>query len=467
MNREVFALIDCNNFFVSCERLFRPDLEGKPVVVLSSNDGCAVARSNEAKALGIPMAAPAFKYRALFERHKVVQFSANFDLYGDISRRITELLTSITPRIEVYSVDESFLDLSELGIDDYENWGRTVRQQILNWIGIPVSIGIAPTKTLAKLAAARAKKIPKLEGVLSLYATGSIPGVYSESPGSASATGASAVSPVERPREAEYTPGIEEKYLRLTPLEDVWGIGRRLAPRLQALGLHSAFDLSRLSPGLARQLVGSKHGAQLVSELNGTSCYPLVKEGTMQKSIARTRTFGEDTNDPGVLEAAIANFTAKAAFRLRQEGLLARRASLFITTNKHKPGYKAWSIDTKLPMPTADTGFLTDTLVTCLHQVMTSGALYHRAGVLLYDFIPAQALQTDFFGIVSPLVHDRSTRRMQALDGLNLRYGKDTLHFAVQDLGTAWQPKHQMRSPRYTTRWDELQTVQILNGGVI
>ncbi len=426
MKQPIFALIDCNNFFVSCERLFRPDLEGKPVVVLSSNDGCVVARSNEAKALGIPMAAPAFKYRQLFRDYNVIQFSANFELYGDISRRITQLLTTITPRIEIYSVDESFLDLSELLIDDYEAWGRAVREQILKWVGIPVSIGIARTKTLAKLSSDFAKKHPETNGALSLQDKSL------------------------------------EPYLQRTSLEAVWGIGWRLSPRLRAGGLANALDVSQLRPQLARQLFGSVHGEQLVRELNGESCYALEREGRKQASIARTRTFGEDTADFGALEAAIASFATKAAHRLRKDGLLARRASLFIMTNKHKPGLKAWSREVKFDMPTADTGLLISHLVTALETVIQPHTLYHRAGVMLYDLVPAEALQTDLFGGVHLDLHDQSIKRMRAIDALNIRYGKETVRYAAEDMDHAWQPRYNLRSPRYATRWDELATARII-----
>lgn len=200
--KTVFALIDCNNFFVSCERIFRPDLEGRPVVVMSSNDGVVVARSNEAKALGIPMGAPVFKYRQLFRDKKVIQFSANFELYGDISRRITAILKTITHRFEIYSVDESFLDLSNLSIKDYEAWGRIVREKILRWVGIPVSIGIAPTKTLAKLASDYAKKHPETEGVISMRGN---------------------------PKFLDILAGV--------PIGDVWGVGWRLTPKLRGEGI--------------------------------------------------------------------------------------------------------------------------------------------------------------------------------------------------------------------------------------
>lgn len=427
MNRPIFALIDCNNFFVSCERVFRPDLEGKPVVVLSSNDGCAVARSNEAKALGIPMAAPAFKYREIFEKHNVIKFSANFELYGNMSRRITELLTTITPRIEVYSVDESFLDLSELPIKDYTTWGHMVREAVLKWTGLPVSIGIAPSKTLAKLASDRGKKDPELGGVLSFM-------------------GASG-------REA----GL---ILSAVPVEDVWGIGRRLGPRMRAEGVGNAFQLSRMNPKRMGQLRGVR-GRQLIAELNGLSCFPLELEHQKPKSILRSRTFGEDTREASVVEAALASFAATAAFRLRRSSQLTRRAGIFIDTNKHKPGFRRWSREIVYQVPTADSGRLITDVVGLFGDVYNPNMSYHRAGVWLQDFAPAGQLQIDLLGTVDPAEHDRVSSRMRAMDGLNERFGKRTIRYAAEDLAATWQPKHQLRSPRYTTRLDELPTARI------
>lgn len=424
----IFALIDCNNFFVSCERIFRPDLENKPVVVLSSNDGCAVARSNEAKALGIPMGAPAFKYRDLFERHHVVKFSANFDLYGNVSRRITSILTTVTPRIEVYSVDESFLDLSQLPITDYEAWGRVVRQRILDWVGVPVSIGIAPTKTLAKLASDIAKKQPDLGGVLDLYSLGQ--------------------------------PAISS-YLSPFPIEDIWGVGRRLAPRLRAEGVGVAEHLRTLRPQRAQQLLGI-HGRQMVAELNGTCCYPLEREGNPCKSIASTRTFGHDTTDINTVEAALTTFAAKASYRLRRSNQLTRRAALFIATDKHKPGYRRWSQEVRFNTPTSDTGAIVTTIIQELRTLWLSGNGYHRAGVLLYDFVPAGELQTDLLGTVNTTQHDASTRRMQAVDSLNQRFGPHTIHLAAEGLAQTWRPKWDSRSPRYATHWAELPICRIV-----
>jgi DNA polymerase V len=427
MKRTVFALIDCNNFFVSCERLFRPELATRPVVVLSSNDGCAVSRSNEAKAIGIPMGAPAFKFRQTFRDHGVVSFSANFELYGDMSKRIIDILTTVTPRIEVYSVDESFLDLGELHINDYAAWGREVRARILRETGIPVSIGIAPSKTLAKIATDRAKQNPEMLGACNLY---------------------------------DVSSGLRHKALTATNISHVWGVGWRLAPQLRARGLATAADLANLRPQLAKQLMGV-HGEQMVRELNGTSCIPLEREHKPAKSIARTRTFGQDTNQPHIVEAALASFATQAAYRLRKSGQLTRRAGIFLTTSRHKPGYKRWGSEVVFRTPTADTGLLIQSAIDEFSRLYDPRVQYHRAGVLLHDFVPGDQLQADLLGEVDVASHQKSLSRMAAIDHINTRYGRQTMRYAAEDLGDAWQPKHQQRSPRYTTVWDELPRVRI------
>jgi len=426
--KPIFALIDCNNFFVSCERIFRPELEGKPVVVLSSNDGCAVARSNEAKKIGIPMGAPAFKFRYLFRQHNITQFSANFELYGNISRRITEILTEVTPRTEVYSVDESFLDLSNLPISDYPAWGRAIRDRIWKEVGVPVSIGIAPSKTLAKLGTELAKKDDGLDGVFSFL---------------------------------NITDEAFAAALHQTPIRDIWGIGWRLAPRMQAEGYSTALHIARMRPQYAQQLMGI-HGRQLVSELNGIACHKLEQEGSVAKSIMRSRTFGEDTNQAHVLEAATASLGASAAYRLRTHDLLARRIGLFTMTNKHKPGFRRWSREVKLATPTNDSGVIISTLVKELDSVFSSSQSYHRLGIFLYDLIPSNALQTDLFGRVDTPGHDRSAARMAAVDAINGRHGKGKVYYAAEDLSKSWQPKHAIRSPRYVSQWDELPVAHIV-----
>lgn len=422
-----FALIDCNNFFVSCERLFRPDLEGRPVVVLSSNDGCAVARSNEAKALGIPMGAPAFKYRQLFKEQGVVQFSANFELYGDISERITTLLSGITPRIEVYSVDESFLDLSQLAIIDYTAWGAIIRSRVTREIGIPVSIGLATSKTLAKLGSQRAKKDAGLGGVLDL------------------------ISLSRQARDA---------CLLRTPIEDIWGVGRHLAPRLKAEGIFTALDARQLRPQLAQQLLGI-NGRRLVSELNGSSCYALAPLGKIRQSVMHGRLFGADTDQFSVIEAAITSLTARAAFHLRAEGLLARSAVVSLATNRHKPGYQRLVQEVSFALPTADTGHIAGQLTSVLGSSLNPHAMYHRADVLLRDLVSQRGFQTELFNTSGERAARASQTRMRAMDNLNGRYGKGTLHYAAEDLSSRWEPKHESRSPRYTSQWQELPVARL------
>lgn len=423
MNQPMFALIDCNNFFVSCERIFRPELYGRPVVVLSSNDGCIVARSNEAKALGVPMGAPVFKYRSFFAQHHVVQFSANFELYGDISQRLIRLLTAVTPHIECYSVDESFLDLSALNITDYRAWGESIRKRIWREIGVPVSVGIAPTKTLAKLASGRAKKDRYLDGILSF---------------------------------ANLPDWLVDPQLAATPIEDIWGVGWRLTPKLRALGIYTALDLKQLSRQRASQLMGT-HGRQMVLELQGIGCLPLERAPKTRQSIMNGRMFGEDTTDPVIIEAAVASLTARAARRLRHNGLLTRRACLSLSSNRHKPGYKRQDVWVTFTTPTADAGIITAQL---MRELTVTGPC-HRASVLLLDFVPEGALQIDLLGDIEPQQLARSQRRLHAFDTIAKQYGKHTISYAAEKLSDRWQPKREQCSPRYTTNWDELPLAQI------
>ena len=424
--KAVYALIDCNNFFVSCERLFRPELQRKPVVVLSSNDGCAVSRSQEAKDLGIPMGAPHFKFRELFRREGVVAFSANFELYGDISERITNLLASITPAIEVYSVDESFLDLSELALADYQAWGREIRASILKNIGVPVSVGIAPSKTLAKAANDRAKKLPELGGSLDLSRQGA----------------------------------TTDRYLAGLPIQDVWGIGRQLAPKLRAEGVHTALDLREMSVHRARQLMGIR-GRQMVTELNGTACLLFQRAHKPQQMIMRGRQFGEDTREFYVVESAIASLSARAAAALRREHQLAQGATVVLRTNRHKPGYQRVTQSVRFYTPTADTGTITSQLVRLLAAAYNPRLDYHRADVLLHDLVPGSSLQTDLLGAVDTAADNRSRQKMQAVDAINRKHGKGTVQFAAEHLSQAWQPKRRLMSPRYISAWAELPEVHL------
>ena len=422
MSNSTFALVDCNNFFVSCLRLFRPDLEGKPVVALSSNDGCVVARSNEAKELGIPMGAPAFKWRQFFKHHDVVQMSGNFELYSDISRRIISLLTSITPHVEVYSVDESFLDLSELLIGNHTLWGREIAKLTKQWIGVPVSVGIAPSKTLAKLATHQAKKNPELQGVLDWI---------------------------------NLSTENQQKYLKQTLVSDVWGVGRQFAVRLRSAGINTAFDLSTMRPAYAQKLLGI-HGRQLVAELNGISCHPLQKLPKPAKTIAVTRTFGQDTNRFHVIESALASFTTKASYRLRVNNQLTSEVGFFITTSRFKPGYISQTAKICLDQPTADTGMLINAVINSFKKYFNPKHNYHRAGVWLEGLSPSNNIQVNLLDQDGTVNQCKESRRMQAVDNINKRFGKNSVYYASELLNTSWQPKHSIDTPRYTTRWNEL-----------
>lgn len=427
MKHTTFALVDCNNFFVSCLRLFRPDLEGKPVVALSSNDGCVVARSNEAKELGIPMGAPAFKWKQFFKDNDVIKMSGNFELYSDISRRITSLLTSITPHIEIYSVDESFMDLSELLIDNHTIWGREIVKLTKQWIGIPVSIGIAPSKTLAKLATHHAKKNPQLQGVLDWTSLS-----------------------------AENC----QKYLKQTPISDVWGVGRKFAVRLRSVSVATAHDMATMRPVYAQKLLGI-HGKQLVAELNGISCHPLQKLAKPAKTIAVTRTFGQDTNKFHVIESALANFTAKASYRLRANQQLTGEIGFFMTTSRFKPGYISQTAKIALKQSTADGGKLINVVLAASKKYFSPHYQYHRAGIWLENLSPANNLQTNLLNQASIINHNTESNRMQAVDDINKRFGKNSVRYASELLNTSWQPKHSTETPRYTTRWDELPKIHI------
>ncbi len=264
---------------------------------------------------------------------------------------------------------------------------------------------------------------------------------------------------IKLPEFSQFDTGKTRRYLNKTPVGDLWGIGWRLAPTIRAEGINNGLDVANLQPRRAQQLMGI-HGRQMVAELNGVSCYPLELEGKLPQSISVTRTFGEDTSDPAVIEAALATFTNSAAFKLRRSNQLTRKASIFMTSNKHKPGYTRWHKEVIFNQPTADTGVLITALNAAFNQLYHKNASYHRAGVLLHDFAPDHQLQTDILGDISVGNHTASKDRMLAIDTINNKYGKGKIHFAAEDLAKVWQPKHQLRSPRYVSAWDELPLIK-------
>lgn len=418
----IFALVDCNNFFVSCERVFRPDLWNRPVAVLSNNDACIVARSNEVKAMGVPMGAPLFQIEHLIKGKDVTLFSANFRLYGDFSQRVVRILTQAAPAIEVYSVDESFLEVSDLPIEDYQEWGEQLRTQILQWTGIPVSIGIAPTKTLAKAASEYAKQTPESGGVR----------VVSDEAGRA-------------------------QLLKWLKLKDIWGVGRGLAPKLMQRGIATAYDLSQVSEQWAHKQM-SIRGLKTVRELKGESCLPLESDVELQQSIARTRSFGHNVRDYYQLEGAIATFTAQAAIKLRAQKEVATGVMVFVRTPQNFEFGRGSSTVVRLGQPTADTGSLITAALEGLQSIYDQDFAYRRAGIALVGLVSEAAWQLSFTQDVNML--DKQVRLMASVDRLNTKYNTRLVRHGsehIQRIG--WHSKHQRRSPAYTTNWQDLPII--------
>jgi len=414
-----YALIDCNNFFVSCERLFRPDIEGKPVAVLSNNDGCIVARSNEIKALGIPMGVPLFKVRDIVSANKAILFSANFELYGDISQRIVQLLREETPLIEVYSIDENFIDLSELPIDDRKAWAHRVRERILHEIGIPTSVGVAPTKTLAKVASTFAKTHGDGTWVIE--------------------------SDTER-----------DAMLERLPIEDIWGIGRRLAPKLHDLGVSKASQLTGASDAWLRTQFNLS-GMKMVDELRGVPRLPFGDKHAQRKTIMRSRSFGHRVRDYFQLESAVATFTAQAASRLRAQRSVCSGIIVFLQLAERE-GYRKRYVSRfiRLPEMSAHTGALITAALDGLSALYDVEDSYKKAGVTLSGIVDEHAWQLSLLE-QKPEDREKSVVLMESVDRLNKRFGKGTVwHASEARQSASWQSKQESRSPRYTTRLSEL-----------
>jgi len=423
----VFALIDCNNFYASCERVFAPHLRDVPVVVLSNNDGCVVARSAEAKELGIPMAAPFFKFRRLAKHRKVKVFSSNYALYGDMSARVMRTLSEFTPHLEIYSIDEAFLDLSGNGRRDLTALGHEIAATVLRTTGIPVSVGLGPTKVLAKVANRIAKRNPETGGVLDFTALGP----------------------------------HREAHLAQIDVEDVWGIGKRWSETLRQLGISTALDLRDADPHLVRRRL-SVVGERIVSELRGTSCLALDDAPPAKRQIMTSRTFGDRVTERADMREAVSTFAARTAEKLRGQGSRARALLVFVTTgtfNEHEPRYSN-SATRALPVATHDSGELIAAAVDALDGIWRPGYRYMKAGVMLLDIVPESHDQGALFDAPRPQSRGRTRRLMGALDRLNRDLGRGTVRYAAEGLRKAWRMKQEHRSPAYTTRWDQLPVVR-------
>lgn len=421
-----FALVDVNAFYVSCEQLFRPDLVGRPVVVLSNNDGCVVARSKEAKALGITMAQPFYQVRELAEREGVVAFSSNYAFYADISNRVMQTLEALTPKVAVYSIDEAFLDLREqTPPEGLTTFGHTLRETVLRWVGVPVGVGFGPTQTLAKLANHAAKTYPATEGVVDLH-----------------------------------NPRWRERLLAITPVGEVWGIGRRLREGLGHHGITTAADLAAASPGWLRRHF-SVVVARTARELAGVPCLELDEDPGPRQQIICSRSFGERITEAAVMREALATFTTRAAEKLRGEDQLAGGLSVFLRTNAHNPREPQYHpvASTRLATPTDDSRTLLHTAVALLGQVWRDGHRYMKAGVMLTDTGPRHGRQGDLFAAD----HERpdGPALMQLMDTLNARR-PNSLWLAGQGRGGQgrWRMDRDRLSPAYTSRWSDLPVVR-------
>jgi len=410
------ALVDCNNFYVSCERVFRPDLENKPVVVLSNNDGCVVARSGEVKALGVNMGEPWFKIRDTARRHGIIAFSSNYALYADMSNRVMNVLSTFSPYQEVYSIDESFLDLT--GFADIRSHASEIRRTVRRYLGIPVCVGIGPTKTLSKLANHVAKKHPRSEGVFDYN-------VLTESQ--------------------------RQSVLKNIGVNDIWGIGKRLSASLHAQGIETVLQLRDANAKGMR----AKHGVvmeRIIAELNGISCIGVTDIDPPKKQIVSSRSFGQTVDGIDDLKDAIAHFVTNAALKLRAQGSVAGIVQVFIMTDRFRndqPQYNP-SMALPIPVPTDDSLLISQWASRGLDAIFRKGHFYKKAGVILSEISDKSLVQADMFASV------RKPELMHAMDSVNARFGKGALRLSQDGSRRSWSMRQENRSPEYTTRWDEV-----------
>ena len=415
-----FALADCNNFYCSCERVFDPRLIGKPVVVLSNNDGCVIARSEEAKKLGIAMGAPAFQLQGAFREHGVVVLSSNYALYGDMSARVMQTMRASVSQMEVYSIDEAFLLLDPA---QGEAFARALRAQVRQWTGIPISIGIAPTKTLAKMANRLAKKTPGTGGVFEFAG--------------------------------------EDDILSRIECGDIWGIGRRLVPRLAQMGIGTALQLKNADAALIRRKFGVV-GERIVHELNGLSCIPLEAIPALRKGVASAKSFGKPVFDLPELEEALASYIARAAEKLRAQDLYATEMQVFLETNPFQPDLPQYhpTAHGTLEKASHHTPDLIALGLRLLRSIYRTGYLYKKTGVFLNELVPAAGVQL----ALGQNDSDVPTRKRLAVDSivdeLNRKLGRNTVTFGSMGTQREWKMRQQKKTPRYTTCWKELPIVK-------
>lgn len=415
----MLALADCNNFYASCERVFQPSLHNKPVIVLSNNDGCVIARSNEAKALGVKMGEPVFKLKELIKRKNISVFSSNFTLYGDMSKRVMSTIREEVKRMEVYSIDESFMDFS--GEAEVEEKAIALRKKVLQHTGIPISIGIAPTKTLCKVAGLIAKKHIK--------------------------TGVFLLDNKE----------LIERALKWLPIEDLWGVGRKHSAFLKNVGIYTAYDLCKAdSSWIKRHL--SIVGLRMVKELKGIPCLELEENAKHKKNIYTSRSFGKKINSLQEMMESVSSFASDCAYKLRQQKSCAFRVSVFITTDPFNPNAKQYKgfTNIKIDTPSNDSIEIVRISLQALKKIYRNGYVYKKAGVIVSDIVPQSQQQLSLFDILD---REKHKKVMNSLDVINNKMGKDKVRLAVQGHLRRWRLKQEQLSPCYSTRIEDALVV--------
>lgn len=418
----MYALVDCNNFYASCERVFKPQLRNKPIAILSNNDGCVISRSDEAKALGLPMGAPTFKYKSFFKEHNVHVFSSNYPLYGDMSSRVMNILGQFTPDIEIYSIDEAFLEFKGYENYDMKEYGVEMQHRILKWTGIPTSVGIAPTKALAKVANKIARKFPKETNNVFIIS-----------------------SDKER-----------IKALKWTSVESVWGIGRRLSKRLKAQGIQTAYDFTQLSDNWVRGNF-SVTELHLKKDLEGIATLELEDANQPKKAIATTRSFETTFSDIDNIKERVSTFATNCAEKLRKQESLCNMIIVLLSSDRHKKGAEQHrtSIHVALPYPTDSSLVISKYAVKAVSSIFKKGIKYKRAGVIVTGLVPNDNHQLPLFDSQDP----KHKPLMSTVDNINHKLGDYKIKLASQDLERTWKMYQKHLSPKYTTNIDELLVV--------
>jgi len=425
------AIVDCNSFYCSCERAFRPDLWNKPIVVLSNNDGCIVSRSDEARLLGVGMAIPYFQARPIIDKHGISVFSSNYHLYGDMSWRVMETLRTLmgeASKVEVYSVDEAFMDLDHIPIHELEDYSRHIKQTVEQWTGISVSVGVAPTKTLAKMANRLAKKNKQLSGCIKVL------------------TG-----------EDELRTALQQ-----TRVDDLWGVGRAYAAKLINWGITSAWELSNMPEEWAHTNMGGIVGVRLIRELRGLPSIGMEEELIDKKMIATTRMFGRPVTDLHEVREAVATYISRAAEKLRRQHSAAGAVSVFIVSKEqdhHTDFRRGATISnyTTLPRATSLTHELIKAAVGLVDRLFEQGKEYKKAGVMLSSLVPDASIQGNLF---SSHVAGEHRHLMHAIDNINFSMRDDSVKFGSSGMNKHWKMRQELRSPRFSTRWEDLREVK-------